>query len=96
MPNEEGKTNLGPIPPGMGFYEATVASRPRRKYRIDPYSRGDRLTICSTIRNAWRVLDALPDSPEKSVIQEYLTAAFDYGKRMDARLRELKARLGEP
>lgn len=92
MPGEEGITNLGCVPQGMTFAEATAAARPRRKYRINPYDGGRRLTICDTLRMTWRELDKLPQGPEVEQIRDYLAAAFDYAKRMNARLQELKAR----
>lgn len=94
--SEEGLTNLGRVPVGMTFADATRAATGQRKFQIDPYSRGHRLTICDTLRQTWRVVDRLPDSAEKGQIREYLAAAFDYAKRMDARLKEIKAQVTKP
>lgn len=94
MAGEEGITNLGRVPKGMTFFEAIRASAPQRKYVLNHYEGGHRLTICDTIRHSWRVLDTMPDSPEKDVLREYLLAMGDFSKRMDARMKELKALAG--
>lgn len=89
--DETGITNLGPVPPGMTFAEATAAAKPLRKYLINPHAGGHRLTICDTLRMTWREVETLPDGPAKAQILEYLGQAFDMAKRMNARLQELKA-----
>lgn len=91
MIGEEGITNLGKVPAGMTFAQAIEATKPLRKYALNHYEGGHRLTICDTIRQTWRVLDAMPDNPEKEQIREYLLAMGDFAKRMDARMKELKA-----
>lgn len=90
---ETGITNLGLVPRGMTFAEAILASAPQRKYHINPYEGGHRLTLCDTIRNSWQLVDKLPDGPEKQQLYENFRAMFDFGKRMDARMKELKALL---
>lgn len=93
--NEAGVTNLGPVPRGMTFAQAIAATRGQRKYQINPYEGGHRLTICDTIRHTWRILDTMPDSAEKEQIYEYLRAMADFAKRMDARMKELKGMINE-
>jgi hypothetical protein len=88
---EQGITNLGPVPEGMTFLEATKAVAPLRKYKINPRHHSGRLTVCETQREIWRIAETLPE-PERSKLQLLAGASFDYGKRMDARLKELKAR----
>lgn len=90
---EEGITNLGPVPKGMTFLEATVATRDRRKFAVDYYIKGTRLTICDTLRHMRRLIDALPDDATKAALQEYTDAGIDYAKRMDRRMKELKGML---
>ena len=89
---EEGITNLGPVPDGLTFLEATAAAVPQRKYRIDPRHHSRRLTVCETQREIWRIAGKLPE-PQRSQLQLLAGASFDYGKRMDARMKELKAML---
>lgn len=95
MAGEEGITNLGPVPSGLTFAQATALSKPRRKYTINPYAGGKRLTICDTLRMTWRELDKMPPSAEVDQTREYIAQAFDYAKRMNARLQELKALTGQ-
>ena len=95
MASEEGITNLGRVPHGMTFSEAIEATKPQRKYFLNHYEGGHRLTICDTIRHTWRVLDTMPDSQEREQIREYLLAMGDFAKRMDARMKELKAMLDD-
>ena len=90
---EEGITNLGPLPKGMSFLQATRAMKAERKYAIDYYVKGNRLTICDTLRHMWREVDKLPNSETKAVLREYIAASVDYAKRMDARMKELKGML---
>ena len=87
--NEVGLTNLGPVPPGMTFLDATRAVSASRKYQINPRHQSRRLTLCETVREVWRIADKLPE-PERSQLQMLAGAAFDYGKRMDRRMKELK------
>lgn len=87
--NEVGLTNLGPVPPGMTFLAATESMVAARKYQINPRHQSRRLTLCETVREVWRIADKLPE-PERSQLQMLAGAAFDYGKRMDRRMKELK------
>lgn len=91
MRREDGITNLGRVPAGMTFEAATRAVADKRKYTINPYGGSHRLTICDTIRNMWRVVDGLPDGKEKELLRLYLGASFDYAKRMNNRMQQLKA-----
>jgi hypothetical protein len=92
IPNldEVGITNLGPIPPGLSFLQATYAARPLRKYHITPGHRSKRLTLCETMREVWRIANEM-QGPEAEALKELAAAGYDYGKRMDARMKELKA-----
>jgi hypothetical protein len=87
--SEVGLTNLGPVPARLTFLEATAAVRDQRKYEINPEHYSQRLTICETMREVWRIAERLPE-PQRSELQLLAGAAFDYGKRMDARMKELK------
>lgn len=91
--SEEGITNLGPVPRGMTFLAATQAMRGQRKYEIDYYRKGDRLTLCDTLRHMWRVTDGLPEGGEREALREYIAAAADYAKRMNHRMVDLKKML---
>lgn len=90
---ETGITNLGMVPIGYTFAQATEAVKHKRKYFIDPDNGGHRLTICDTLRMMWREIEKLPVSEETMQIKEYIAQAFDYGKRMDARMKYLKKEL---
>lgn len=90
MSSEVGITNLGPVPPGMTFLDAIEAARGARKYRINPEHQSHRLTICETQREIWRIAEALPE-PQRSQLQLLAGAAFDFGKRMNKRMTDLKA-----
>lgn len=90
MANEEGITNLGDVPEGMTFLAALEAVKAQRKYTINPDHRSRRLTICETQREVWRIAETLPE-PERSKLKLLAGAAYDFGKRMDARMKELKA-----
>lgn len=92
---EEGITNLGLVPQGMSFAQATESVKNKRKYFINPYEGGHRLTICDTLRMTLREVNKLPVSTETEQIKEYLAQAYDYGKRMDARMKYLKSILEE-
>lgn len=92
---EEGITNLGLVPAGMTFAQATRKARDKRKFFINAYEGGHRLTICDTLRMTLREVNKLPDSPEKRQIIEYIEQSYDYGKRMDARMKYLKSILDE-
>lgn len=92
---EEGITNLGFVPSGMSFLDAIKSVKPQRKYFVNQNEGGHRLTICDTIRMSLRELENLPYSKEKEAITEYLHQAFDFGKRMDARMKYLRAKLEE-
>ena len=93
MSGEVGITNLGPVPDGMTFLDATKAVTGQRKYAINPDHHSNRLTVCETMREIWRIAEHLPE-PERSQLQLLAGAGFDYGKRMDARMKELKELAG--
>lgn len=89
--DEEGITNFGRIPAGVTFEQATRDAKPRRKYTIDPHVGGHRLTLCDTLRQIHRIVEReMPPTPERALVLDYLAACFDFGKRMDARMKELK------
>lgn len=90
--NEVGITNLGPVPAGMSFLEAVQAVKEDRKYQINPGHHSNRLTLCEALREVWRIAHDLPE-PDRSRLQLLAGAAFDFGKRMDARMKELKGML---
>jgi len=87
--SEAGGTNLGPVPAGMSFVEATRAARPQRKFQINPQHYSGRLTICETAREIHRIAATLPER-ERAAIQDLAWAAFDFGKRMNARMVDLR------
>lgn len=91
--DETGITNLGRVPKGMSFLDATISMRGERKFAVDYYAKGTRLTICDTLRHMRRIIDTLPEGPDRAALTEYTDAAVDYAKRMDARMKELKAML---
>lgn len=82
-------TNLGVVPDGMSFLGATIQSGPLRKYQINPECYTGRLTICETVREIWRIADRI-GGPNGDALKELAAAGYDYGKRMDARMRELR------
>lgn len=92
---EEGITNLGMVPPGSSFSEAIKSIKNKRKYFINAYEGGHRLTICDTLRMTLREVDKLENTYEKAQIKEYIEQAYDFGKRMDARMKYLKQLLDE-
>lgn len=92
---EEGITNLGLVPVGMSFAQAISSIKSKRKYYINPYEGGHRLTVCDTLRMTLREVDKLPKSKEKEQIIEYIEQAYDFGKRMDARMKYLKSILDQ-
>lgn len=92
--DEAGITNLGPVPEGMTFLDATAAVSPKRKHQINPEHHSKRLTVCETVREIYRIAARLPE-PERGQLQLLAGAAFDYGKRMDARMKRLKAMLSD-
>lgn len=92
---EEGITNLGFVPSGFTFSQAIRQIKDKRKFFINAYEGGHRLTICDTLRMTIREADKLPDSLEKFQIKEYIEQAYDFGKRMDARMKYLKKLLDE-
>lgn len=87
-PAEVGITNLGPVPEGMTFYEALAALRGQRKHAINPAQHSNRLTYCEVMREICR--EAASDRPDMAKIADLAAAGFDFGKRMDARMKELK------
>lgn len=92
---EEGITNLGLVPIGTSFSESIKSIKNKRKYFINAYEGGHRLTICDTLRMTLREVHKLEPSKEKEQIQEYIEQAYDFGKRMDARMKYLKQILDE-
>lgn len=90
MAGEVGITNLGPVPDGMSFQDAIARMQSARKYHINPDHQSRRLTICETMREVWRVAETLP-GPQRDQLQLLAGAGYDFGKRMDARMKELKA-----
>ena len=91
--DETGITNLGRVPEGMTFLDAAAAVGEQRKYHINPAHRSGRLTLCEAQREIWRIAESLPE-PQRGQLQLLAGASFDFGKRMDARMKELKAMLG--
>lgn len=89
---ERGVTNLGPVPEGMTFLDAARALWASRKHEINPEHQSRRLTLCETQREIWRIADGLPE-PLRSDLQMLAACGFDAGKRMDARMKQLKAML---
>lgn len=87
---EEGITNFGMVPSNYSFSQAIRSARDKRKYFINAYEGGHRLTICDTLRMTLREVYKLEDSVEKRQIIEYIEQAYDFGKRMDARMKYLK------
>lgn len=83
---EEGITNLGPVPEGMSFIEATHALAGERRFIINPRHHSGRMTICETMREIWRLADRAGNEDIKALA----AAGFDYGKRMNARMVELR------
>lgn len=92
---EEGITNLGFVPEGKTFAEAIAAIKHKKKYLINAYEGGHRLTICDTLRMIMREINTLEDTHQKRLLIDYIAQAFDFGKRMDARMKYLKSILDE-
>ena len=90
--DEVGLTNMGSVPAGMSFRDACRLIWAKRKYLINPAHHSRRLTLCETQREIWRIADTLPE-PARSELQMLAGCAFDAGKRMDARMKELKGML---
>lgn len=88
--DETGITNLGSVPEGMSFRDACFVIWAQRKYEINPAHHSRRLTLCETQREIWRIADTLPE-PARTELQMLAACGFDAGKRMDARMKELKA-----
>lgn len=82
-------TNLGDVPPGMSFLDATKATAGQRRFTINPGHHSRRLTICETMREVWRMGDRI-GGEDGAALKEYAAAGFAYGKAMDARMRELR------
>lgn len=89
--NEVGVTNLGLVPKGMSFFEAVLKTKDKRKYVLNPYEGGHRLTICDVLRAMWKTLDTMPESPQREQLYEFLGFCGDAAKRMDVRMKELKS-----
>lgn len=87
--DETGITNLGPVPEGVSYLAAIKATRKQRKFKINPGHQSGRLTICETLREIYRRAEDLPEK-QRQAFQELASAGFDMGKRMDARMKELK------
>lgn len=90
--DETGITNLGPVPDGLTFLQAVASTRAQRKFHINPDHHSRRLTLCEAQREVWRIANTLPE-PARSRLQLLAGASFDFGKRMDARMKELKRML---
>jgi hypothetical protein len=90
MSEDNGPTQFGPIPLGVSFLEATRSSRHLRKFAINPSHHTRRLTLCETLREIWRIADTLPE-PQRSALQDLAGAGFDFGKRMNAKLKAYAA-----
>lgn len=90
--NEVGVTNLGDIPDGVSFLDASRSAKGQRKFTINPDHHSKRLTVCETSREIWRIAESLPE-PHRSNMQLLAGQAYDMGKRMDVRMKELKAAL---
>jgi hypothetical protein len=88
-PAEIGVTNLGPVPDGMEFFEALSALRDQRKYRINIDHESRRLTYCEVMREICR--EAAKPDPDLDKITDLAAAGFDFGKRMNQRMIDLKA-----
>lgn len=86
-PREVGITNLGPVPEGMTFLEAT--KKLSLKHHITPHHYSGRLTVCETSREIWRIADRI-GGPDGESLKALAAAAFHYGKCMDLRMKELK------
>lgn len=82
-------TNLGDVPKGMTFLEAT--KNLELKYRINPQNHTKRLTICETMREVWRIADQLQNDDLKALA----AAGFHYGKAMNNRMIELRGYLDD-
>lgn len=95
LADETGLTNLGRVPKGMSFLDATISLRGQRKFTVDYYAKGDRMTLCDTLRHMRRIVDAMPAGEDRSALCEYIDAAIDYGKRMDSRMKQLKAMISD-
>lgn len=90
--DETGITNLGPIPAGMTLLDGLRATRGQRKFRIDPDFQSGRMTVCETMREVWK-LGCRIGGDDGAALMEMAAAGYDFGKRMDARMKELKAML---
>lgn len=86
-PREIGVTNLGPVPEGMTFLEATKVLT--LKHRINPEHHSKRLTVCETSREIWRIADEIGGKPG-SDLKALAAASYHYGKCMLHRMEELK------
>lgn len=87
--DETGITNLGDLPEGMEFIEAEYALADQRKYFINPEHHSKRMTLCEAAREVHRIAEFC-DSPACEDLQVLAAAIYDRGKRMDARIKELK------
>lgn len=65
---------------------------PSRKYVIDPDKDALGRSICNVHREAYKLVrDHIQDTEVAERLQDLLAEAFDMGKRMNKRLRELKS-----
>lgn len=63
---------------------------PERKYRIDPARTDIRgRSICNVHREAYRLADQVGDDEVREHLKGLIAEAFDMGKRMNARLRQV-------
>ena len=92
MLDETGITNLGPVPDGMTFYQALSTLRDKRKYQINPARQSRRLTYCEVMREITR--EAQGTCPDMAKIADLAASGYDFGKRMDARMKQLKVMAG--
>jgi hypothetical protein len=76
----------------MTFRDACRSIWAKRKFFINPAHESRRLTLCETQREIHRIAETLPE-PARSDLQMLAACGFDAGKRMDARMKELKGML---
>ena len=89
---EAGVTNLGSVPDGMTFLEATKALP--LKHKINPSHHSKRMTICETSREIWRIADLIGGSRGND-LKALAAAAFHFGKSMNNRMVYLREKLDE-
>lgn len=89
---ERGVTNLGPVPDGMSFLDATKALE--LKHKINPSHHSKRLTICETSREIWRIADLI-GGRRGDDLKALAAASFNFGKSMNNRMVYLREKLDE-